>query len=29
MQDKFKNKHDLTIALASDETRKMLEAYGV
>lgn len=28
-QDKFKNKHDLTIALASDETRKMLEAYGV
>ena len=28
-QDKFKNKHDLTIALASDESRKMLEAYGV
>jgi len=28
-QDKFKTKHDLTIALASDETRKMLEAYGV
>ncbi len=28
-QDKFKNKHGLTIALGSDETRKMLEAYGV
>jgi thioredoxin-dependent peroxiredoxin len=28
-QDKFKNKHDLAITLASDETRKMLEAYGV
>lgn len=28
-QDRFKTKHDLTIALASDETRKMLEAYGV
>jgi thioredoxin-dependent peroxiredoxin len=28
-QDKFKAKHDLTIALASDATRKMLEAYGV
>ncbi len=25
----FKSKHKLTIALASDETRKMLEAYGV
>ena len=25
-QDKFENKHDLTIALASDETRKTLEA---
>jgi len=28
-QDAFKAKHGLTIALASDETRKMLEAYGV
>jgi peroxiredoxin Q/BCP len=28
-QDKFKAKHKLAIALASDETRKMLEAYGV
>jgi thioredoxin-dependent peroxiredoxin len=28
-QDKFKAKHKLTIALASDETRRMLEAYGV
>lgn len=28
-QDKFKAKHKLGIALASDETRKMLEAYGV
>jgi len=28
-QDKFKAKHKLDIALASDETRKMLEAYGV
>jgi thioredoxin-dependent peroxiredoxin len=28
-QDKFKKKHKLSIALASDETRKMLEAYGV
>ena len=28
-QDKFKAKHDLKIALASDETHKMLEAYGV
>jgi peroxiredoxin Q/BCP len=27
-QDKFKSKHKLKIALASDETRKMLEAYG-
>jgi peroxiredoxin Q/BCP len=27
-QDKFKTKHRLKIALASDETRKMLEAYG-
>ncbi len=27
-QDKFKAKHKLTIALASDETKKMLEAYG-
>ena len=27
-QDKFKVKHDLTVALASDETHKMLEAYG-
>ena len=27
-QDKFKKKHDLTIALLSDPTRKMLEAYG-
>ena len=27
-QDKFKAKHDLTIALASDETHKMLTAYG-
>ena len=27
-QDKFKSKHKLRIALASDETRKMLEAYG-
>jgi thioredoxin-dependent peroxiredoxin len=25
---KFKTKHDLKIALASDETRKMLQAYG-
>ena len=29
MQDKFKTKHDLTIALASDETHEMLKAYGV
>ena len=28
-QDKFKAKHNLKIALASDETHKMLEAYGV
>ncbi len=28
-QDKFKSKHKLAIALASDETHKMLEAYGV
>jgi peroxiredoxin Q/BCP len=28
-QDKFKAKHDLTIALASDETLAMLKAYGV
>jgi len=27
--DKFKAKHDLGIALASDETHKMLSAYGV
>ncbi len=27
-QDKFKSKHKLKIALASDETRKMLQAYG-
>ena len=27
-QDKFKAKHKLSIALASDETRAMLEAYG-
>ncbi len=27
-QDKFKSKYKLKIALASDETRKMLEAYG-
>ncbi len=27
-QDKFKAKHKLKIALASDETHKMLEAYG-
>jgi thioredoxin-dependent peroxiredoxin len=27
-QDKFKAKHKLKIALASDETKKMLEAYG-
>ena len=28
-QDKFKAKHKLAIALASDEKRRMLEAYGV
>jgi peroxiredoxin Q/BCP len=28
-QDAFKGKHRLGIPLASDETRKMLEAYGV
>ena len=28
-QDRFKAKHDLTIALASDETHEMLDAYGV
>jgi len=28
-QDAFKAKHKLKIPLASDETRKMLEAYGV
>ena len=28
-QDKFRTKHDLKVALASDETHKMLEAYGV
>jgi peroxiredoxin Q/BCP len=28
-QDKFKAKHGLTIALGSDETHKMLEAYNV
>ncbi len=27
-QDKFKSKHKLTIALASDEAKQMLEAYG-
>ena len=27
-QDKFKAKHKLKIALASDETKEMLEAYG-
>jgi len=27
-QDKFKSKHKLTIALASDEAKAMLEAYG-
>ena len=27
-QDKFKTKHKLKIALASDETKAMLEAYG-
>src|SRR5262245_40392165 len=28
-QDKFKTKHDLKVALASDESLKMLKAYGV
>ena len=28
-QDAFKKKHDLSIALASDEKHRMLEAYGV
>jgi thioredoxin-dependent peroxiredoxin len=28
-QDKFKEKHKLTIALGSDEKHRMLEAYGV
>jgi peroxiredoxin Q/BCP len=28
-QDKFKSKHKLSIALASDEKHKMLDAYGV
>ena len=28
-QDRFKTKHELTIALASDETHEMLNAYGV
>jgi peroxiredoxin Q/BCP len=28
-QDKFRDKHALKIALASDETKKMLAAYGV
>ena len=28
-QDEFKAKYDLSIALASDETHRMLEAYGV
>ena len=27
-QDKFKAKHRLTVTLASDETKQMLEAYG-
>ena len=27
-QDKFKKRHELTVALASDPTHKMLEAYG-
>jgi peroxiredoxin Q/BCP len=27
-QDAFKKKHDLTVGLLSDETHKMLEAYG-
>ena len=28
-QDKFKAKHKLSVALASDEKHRMLEAYGV
>src|SRR4249919_416730 len=28
-QDKFRDKHGLTVPLASDETKKMLTAYGV
>jgi peroxiredoxin Q/BCP len=28
-QDRFRDKHGLTIALASDESKKMLTAYGV
>ena len=28
-QEKFRDKHDLTIPLASDEEKKMLTAYGV
>jgi peroxiredoxin Q/BCP len=28
-QDAFKKKHKLTVALLSDETHAMLEAYGV
>jgi thioredoxin-dependent peroxiredoxin len=28
-QDKFKTKHKLSVALASDETHRMLDAYGV
>jgi peroxiredoxin Q/BCP len=28
-QDKFRDKHKLTIALASDEAKEMLDAYGV
>ena len=28
-QDAFKKKHDLTVGLVSDETHRMLEAYGV
>ena len=28
-QDKFRDKHDLAIPLASDESKKMLTAYGV
>jgi peroxiredoxin Q/BCP len=28
-QDAFKKKHDLTVGLASDDSHRMLEAYGV